>query len=267
MYAPQTGCGFGDSVGLYLLSDGKPDSSCSLLLKETERLTTGNHITIHTVSFNCTDRSDYMIDWFVHLIYYTMTLTMTLYYTSDSTANDFLKKLAHQTGGRYHCCHDNVDALSGLLESGHRDGDVSRHTRTHTQTHVCMYTHLSVIASVLLVKHWTSFPCLIPVRGTKDEYTVETDIQVWGPYCGLIPTGTYPAGPRGRWLEETGSGNWQTETFPEEGTGLQVCLTVSKWVQVCIKTVVHDWPWPVFDREIILEKKNPEETTRINQTN
>lgn len=58
MYAPQTGCGFGDSVGLYLLSDGKPDSSCSLLLKETERLATGNHITIHTVSFNCTDRSD-----------------------------------------------------------------------------------------------------------------------------------------------------------------------------------------------------------------
>ncbi|XP_041720237.2 von Willebrand factor A domain-containing protein 3A isoform X2 [Coregonus clupeaformis] len=53
--ALQTGCGFGDSVGLYLLSDGKPDSSCSLVLKETERLTTGNHITIHTVSFNCTD--------------------------------------------------------------------------------------------------------------------------------------------------------------------------------------------------------------------
>uniref|UniRef100_A0A673VLL8 von Willebrand factor A domain-containing protein 3A-like n=1 Tax=Salmo trutta TaxID=8032 RepID=A0A673VLL8_SALTR len=93
--ALQTGCGFGDSVGLYLLSDGKPDSSCSLVLKETERLTTGNHITIHTVSFNCT----------------------------DSSANDFLKKLAHQTGGRYHRCHDNVDALSGLLESGLRDGD------------------------------------------------------------------------------------------------------------------------------------------------
>ncbi|XP_055740245.1 von Willebrand factor A domain-containing protein 3A isoform X4 [Salvelinus fontinalis] len=93
--ALQTGCGFGDSVGLYLLSDGKPDSSCSLVLKETERLTTGNHITIHTVSFNCT----------------------------DSPANDFLKKLAHQTGGRYHRCHDNVDALSGLLESGLRDGD------------------------------------------------------------------------------------------------------------------------------------------------
>nr|XP_023996950.1 von Willebrand factor A domain-containing protein 3A-like [Salvelinus alpinus] len=91
----RTGCRFGDSVGLYLLSDGKPDSSCSLVLKETERLTTGNHITIHTVSFNCT----------------------------DSSANDFLKKLAHQTGGRYHRCHDNVDALSGLLESGLRDGD------------------------------------------------------------------------------------------------------------------------------------------------
>nr|XP_046193037.1 von Willebrand factor A domain-containing protein 3A [Oncorhynchus gorbuscha] len=93
--ALQTGCGFGDSVGLYLLSDGKPDSSCSLVLKETERLTTGNHNTIHTVSFNCT----------------------------DSSANDFLKKLAHQTGGRYHRCHDNVDALSGLLESGLSDGD------------------------------------------------------------------------------------------------------------------------------------------------
>lgn len=80
-----------------------------------------------------------------------MTLTTTHYYTSDSSANDFLKKLAHQTGGRYHRCHDNVDALSGLLESGLSDGDVSRHTRT--QTHVRMYTHLSGIASMLLVKH------------------------------------------------------------------------------------------------------------------
>ncbi|KAL0993159.1 hypothetical protein UPYG_G00104010 [Umbra pygmaea] len=93
--ALQVGCGFGDSMGLYLVSDGKPDSSCSLVLGETETLTAGKHITIHTVSFNCT----------------------------DSSANDFLKRLAHKTGGRYHRYQDNMDAVSGRLASGLMDGD------------------------------------------------------------------------------------------------------------------------------------------------
>ncbi|XP_046873267.1 von Willebrand factor A domain-containing protein 3A isoform X2 [Hypomesus transpacificus] len=54
--ALQTACGFGERLGMYVLSDGKPDSSCSLVLTETEKLTSGKHITIHTVSYNCTDR-------------------------------------------------------------------------------------------------------------------------------------------------------------------------------------------------------------------
>ncbi|XP_010895711.3 von Willebrand factor A domain-containing protein 3A isoform X2 [Esox lucius] len=94
--ALQTGCGFGDGVGLYLLSDGKPDSSCSLVLREAETLTAEKHITIHTVSYNCT----------------------------DSSANDFLKNLAHKTGGRYHRCHnDDTGLISGQLASNLCDGD------------------------------------------------------------------------------------------------------------------------------------------------
>ncbi|XP_062339492.1 von Willebrand factor A domain-containing protein 3A [Osmerus eperlanus] len=81
---------------MYVLSDGKPDSSCSLVLTETEKLTSGKHITIHTVSYNCT----------------------------DSVANDFLMKLAHQNRGRYHLCPDDADALIiGDFLSIDSDGD------------------------------------------------------------------------------------------------------------------------------------------------
>ncbi|KAM6957253.1 von Willebrand factor A domain-containing protein 3A [Aplochiton taeniatus] len=94
--ALKVGCGFGSQVGLYLLSDGKPDCSCSRVLRETQRLTSGNHNTIHTVSYYCTDR----------------------------VAKDFLKKLAHQTGGRYRSCQDHA-RIDGLLASDLRDGDQS----------------------------------------------------------------------------------------------------------------------------------------------
>ncbi|XP_058013248.1 von Willebrand factor A domain-containing protein 3A isoform X2 [Ahaetulla prasina] len=82
--------------GLYILTDGKPDTSCSLILKEIEALTKNRAVTIHTISFNCTDR----------------------------VANDFLKKLAFQTGGRYHRCHGDVDgqlAAHQLLSQGYKD--------------------------------------------------------------------------------------------------------------------------------------------------
>lgn len=46
---------------LYVLTDGKPDTSCSLILKEIERLRKKQDIKIHTISFSCTDR--YMILW------------------------------------------------------------------------------------------------------------------------------------------------------------------------------------------------------------
>ncbi|XP_067318576.1 von Willebrand factor A domain-containing protein 3A [Anolis sagrei] len=87
-----------DVEALYLLTDGKPDTSCNLVLKEIEMLRKKQAIPIHTISFNCTDRG----------------------------ANNFLKKLAFQTGGRYHRCHGDVDgqlAAHRLLSEGFKDED------------------------------------------------------------------------------------------------------------------------------------------------
>ncbi|KFV56560.1 von Willebrand factor A domain-containing protein 3A, partial [Tyto alba] len=83
---------------LYILTDGKPDTSCCLILKEIERLKKKQDIKIHTVSFSCTDRG----------------------------ANEFLKKLASQTGGRYHCSFGDVDgqlAAHRMLTEGFDDED------------------------------------------------------------------------------------------------------------------------------------------------
>jgi len=59
---------------IYLLSDGKPDTSTSSVLRDVAALSTSNKLKIHTISFNC----------------------------EDSVANRFLQLLASQTGGRYH---------------------------------------------------------------------------------------------------------------------------------------------------------------------
>ncbi|XP_062872037.1 von Willebrand factor A domain-containing protein 3A isoform X2 [Trichomycterus rosablanca] len=83
--ALQMACGFGESVGVYLISDGCWDCSCSLVLKELEGLTAGKHITIHTVTLDCHDR-------------------------------EFLKSLAHKTGGRFHqtpSCADTAKTVDG----------------------------------------------------------------------------------------------------------------------------------------------------------
>ncbi|XP_029432932.1 von Willebrand factor A domain-containing protein 3A [Rhinatrema bivittatum] len=87
-----------DVQGLYLLTDGKPDTSCHLVLKEVERLVKDRSVAVHTISFNCSDR----------------------------TANEFLKKLAWQTGGRYHRCHGDVDGhfvAHRMLTEGFTDED------------------------------------------------------------------------------------------------------------------------------------------------
>lgn len=47
---------FQDVEALYVLTDGKPDTSCSLVLKEIEKLRKKQTIKIHTISFNCADR-------------------------------------------------------------------------------------------------------------------------------------------------------------------------------------------------------------------
>ncbi|KAG9330108.1 hypothetical protein JZ751_027265, partial [Albula glossodonta] len=52
-------------------------------LQETKRISTGKCITVHTICYSC----------------------------ADSTANEFLQKLAQQTGGRFHHCHGDMDTL------------------------------------------------------------------------------------------------------------------------------------------------------------
>ncbi|KAB5530642.1 hypothetical protein PHYPO_G00131720 [Pangasianodon hypophthalmus] len=98
LHALQAACVFGDSVGVYLISDGRWDCSCSLVLKEAERLTSGKHITIHTVTLS----------------------------GLDSTAV-VLKSLAHKTGGRFHQVPSAADTAAAreLLSSGFGAGEDS----------------------------------------------------------------------------------------------------------------------------------------------
>lgn len=42
--------------GLYLLTDGKPDTSCSLILDTVQRLLKGRDVKVHTISLTSTDR-------------------------------------------------------------------------------------------------------------------------------------------------------------------------------------------------------------------
>ncbi|XP_035877287.1 von Willebrand factor A domain-containing protein 3A isoform X2 [Phyllostomus discolor] len=77
---------FRDVEGLYLLTDGKPDTSCSFILSEVQRLKEERNVKIHTISLSCTGRVE---------------------------AN-FLRNLASLTGGRYHCLVDD-DLLFQIL--------------------------------------------------------------------------------------------------------------------------------------------------------
>ncbi|XP_061848892.1 von Willebrand factor A domain-containing protein 3A isoform X2 [Colius striatus] len=98
LMALQKALSFQGIEALYVLTDGRPDTSCSLILKEVERLRKKQDIKIHTISFSCTDRG----------------------------ANEFLKKLASQTGGRYHCSFGDVDgqlAAHRMLMEGLDDDD------------------------------------------------------------------------------------------------------------------------------------------------
>jgi len=45
-----------DSVGFYLLTDGKPDTSMSLVMKTVTEMNAGKNVVINTISFNCPDR-------------------------------------------------------------------------------------------------------------------------------------------------------------------------------------------------------------------
>jgi len=45
-----------DSFGIYLLSDGKPDTSMSLVMNKVAEMNAGRNVVINTISFNCPDR-------------------------------------------------------------------------------------------------------------------------------------------------------------------------------------------------------------------
>ncbi|XP_066239546.1 von Willebrand factor A domain-containing protein 3A [Saccopteryx leptura] len=82
--------------GLYLLTDGKGDTSCSLILREVRRLREEREVTLHTISPSGTGRAEV----------------------------NFLRGLASLTGGRYHCLleedphfrvHGSVDGRDAVL--------------------------------------------------------------------------------------------------------------------------------------------------------
>ncbi|GAB5582999.1 von Willebrand factor A domain-containing protein 3A [Prionailurus iriomotensis] len=86
---------FHDVEGLYLLTDGKPDTSRSLILNEVQRLKEERDLKLHTISLNCSGRA----------------------------AVDFLRNLASLTGARYHCPvdEDTLFKIHGLLTKGFVD--------------------------------------------------------------------------------------------------------------------------------------------------
>ncbi|KAK1785596.1 hypothetical protein P4O66_018950 [Electrophorus voltai] len=95
LQALQAACAFGDPLGVYVVSDGKPDCSRSLVLREAERLTAGKAVVIHTTTLS----------------------------GLDSTARDFLKSLAHKTGGRFHQTpsHADTQTINQLLAQGFKE--------------------------------------------------------------------------------------------------------------------------------------------------
>lgn len=46
----------GEVEGVYLLTDGKPDTSTSLVMREVAKMNETRDVHIHTISFNCEDR-------------------------------------------------------------------------------------------------------------------------------------------------------------------------------------------------------------------
>ncbi|KAL3876675.1 hypothetical protein ACJMK2_034479, partial [Sinanodonta woodiana] len=87
-----------DIDAIYLLTDGKPDTSTSMVLREVSKMNEDRHVQVNAISFNC----------------------------SDNTANNFLRLLATETGGRYHRCQSDFDAqlfAHKLLSEGFADSE------------------------------------------------------------------------------------------------------------------------------------------------
>lgn len=115
-----------------MISDGRWDCSCSLVLKEAERLTSGKHISIHTVTLSDLDRCcttachtqrkpsfGTSVLGLITLLLLFLIWTMFFPFSSHSTTM-FLKNLAHKTGGRFHQVPSSADlsAAKELLSSG-----------------------------------------------------------------------------------------------------------------------------------------------------
>ncbi|XP_038067534.1 von Willebrand factor A domain-containing protein 3A-like isoform X2 [Patiria miniata] len=87
-----------DVQSIYLLTDGKPDSSTARVLREVAQVNTIRGVKIHTISFNC----------------------------EDETANIFLRQLAAMCRSRYHRCYAGMDGdlmAHKLLDEGFKDID------------------------------------------------------------------------------------------------------------------------------------------------
>ncbi|XP_063961989.1 von Willebrand factor A domain-containing protein 3A-like [Lytechinus pictus] len=87
-----------DVDAIYLLTDGKPDSSTSKVFREIAQVNTVRGVKVHTISFNCNDES----------------------------ANTFLRQLSAMCRGRYHRIFAGMDgdlAVHRLLESDFKDTD------------------------------------------------------------------------------------------------------------------------------------------------
>ncbi|XP_072275035.1 von Willebrand factor A domain-containing protein 3A [Pyxicephalus adspersus] len=96
VHALEKGFSYLDVQAIYLLTDGKPDNSYNLLL--AEQLLSSHGVKVHTVSFN----------------------------TSERAGNEFLKKLASLSGGRFHSPHGHMDghfAAHRMLTEGFTDED------------------------------------------------------------------------------------------------------------------------------------------------
>ncbi|XP_044160275.1 von Willebrand factor A domain-containing protein 3A [Bufo gargarizans] len=96
LHALEKGFAYPDVQGVYLLTDGKPDVTYNLLL--AEHLLKSHNIKVHTVSFN----------------------------TSERSGNEFLKRLATLSGGRYHSRHGDMDGhyvAHRMLTEGFTDED------------------------------------------------------------------------------------------------------------------------------------------------
>ncbi|XP_074137102.1 von Willebrand factor A domain-containing protein 3A isoform X3 [Sminthopsis crassicaudata] len=78
---------FQDVKGLYLLTDGKSDLNCSLILNEVEKLRKKKNIKVHSISFNYSSKKD----------------------RETRSAITFLKRLSNNTGGRYHHCQMELE--------------------------------------------------------------------------------------------------------------------------------------------------------------